>query len=135
MERRVELARRQAERIEEASAIEAAARAEQDSRESGRAAHGAKLKEWAEEGNGMRKSIRVLLSSLQGVLWPAAHWEPVPMAKLIEPKRVKHAFMKACTLVHPDKQGAMDDGQKYIATQVFHYIESAFRLFQETEAC
>jgi hypothetical protein len=70
---------------------------------------------------------------MQNALWPEAKWEPVPMAKLIDPRRVKIAFLKAVTIVHPDKQTTMDPVHKFIATQIFHYIETAFRSFQETE--
>lgn len=133
MKRRAKLAEEQSRRITEASDRDDALKQEQDNRDMARTMFGPKLKEWAEEASGSRKNIRLLLSTLQVALWPEAKWEPVPMAKLIEPKRVKMTFLRACTLVHPDKQNTMDGMHKFIATQIFHYLETAFRLFQETE--
>lgn len=133
MERRQKLADKQAALIAEADERESGARREQEERDRARQAYGARLKEWAEEGSGSRKNIRVLLSSLSAVLWPDAKWEPVPMARLIDAKRVRLSFMKACTIVHPDKHHAMSAEHKFIAGEIFNYLETAFRLFQDTE--
>lgn len=133
MERRVKLQEEQARRIAEIEEREAAAKKDQEDSETARALYGPKLKEWAEEASGAKKNIRILISTMQNALWPEAKWEPVPMAKLIDPRRVKIAFLKAVTIVHPDKQTSMDPLHKFIATQIFHYIETAFRTFQETE--
>lgn len=133
MKRRAKESEEQARRVAEASDRDGAAAREQEEREAARLLHGARLKEWAEESSGSRKGVRVLLASMHTVLWPDAKWEPVPMAKLIEPKRVKLAYMRACTLVHPDKHNHMDGAQRFIATEIFHYVESAYSLFREAE--
>lgn len=133
MARRNELKRVQEERIAEAAARDAAQAAEQAAKDAAKAMHGARLSEWALEPSGQPKNIRVLISTLHTVLWPDAKWEPVAMAKLIAPAKVKFYFMRAITVVHPDKQNTMDGTQKFIATQVFHNMEQAYRQFQETE--
>jgi hypothetical protein len=133
MERRKKLEEDKQARIAEIEATEAAKAQEQNDRETARAMHAQRLKEWSEEAtSGTKKDIRVLLSTLQAVLWPEAKWEPVTMGKLIEPRRVKATFLRACTLVHPDKTSGMDGVQKYLATQIFHILEAQFRTFQET---
>lgn len=133
MERRDREAAAAAAAVAEVAAKEAAAKKEQEEREAARATLEPGLKAWAEEGTGTRKNIRVLLSSLQGVLWPGANWEPVPMAKLIDPKRVRFAYLKAVAIVHPDKHNTMSSQQIFIATSIFHYIESAWAAFREAE--
>ncbi|RYY36160.1 hypothetical protein EON62_01985 [archaeon] len=133
MERRNKLAEEQARRVAEIAERDASAKREQEEGEMLRATYGKRLKEWAEESNGTKKNIRILLSTLQDVLWSDAKWEPVSMAKLIDPRRAKISFMKACTIVHPDKQNTMDNTQRYIAKEVFFYLETAFRHLQETE--
>jgi|APLak6261665176_1056049.scaffolds.fasta_scaffold03423_2 hypothetical protein len=133
MKRRQALRDEQQRRITEASERDAAAKADQEALDGARSVHGARVKEWAEEGSGSRKNVRILLSTLQGVLWPDAKWEPVPMAKLIDPKRVKFYYLRACALVHPDKHNTMDSTQRFIATEVFHYMETAYSAFRDTE--
>lgn len=134
MERRTKLAEKQAALIREADERESSARTEQVERDAARVTHAAKIKEWAEEApSGTKKNIRVLLTTLPAVLWADAKWEPMAMAKLIDPKRVRLAFLKACTIVHPDKHHSMSAEHKYIAGEVFNYLEAAFRTFEEKE--
>jgi hypothetical protein len=101
--------------------------------EAAKAKYEARLKEWALEAGGKVKNIRVLLTTLHTVMWEGSRWEPVPLAKVVQAARVKVSFLKAITNVHPDKQNHMDASQRYIATQVFHYLETAYRDFQEKE--
>jgi hypothetical protein len=133
MARRNELKKAQEERLAEVQAQQQAEVAESAALESAKAAHEAKIKEWALEPGGKVKNIRVLLSTLEQVLWEGAKWEPVPLAKLIAPPRVKASFLRACTQVHPDKQMHLEPAQRYIASQIFHYIETSYRDFQDTE--
>ena len=134
MERRTKQAAKQAALVKEADDREANARQEQAEREAARVAFGASIKEWAEEQpSGTRKNIRVLISTLPAVLWADAKWEPVPMAKLIDAKRVRISFLKACTIVHPDKSAGAAGAHRYIAGEVFNYLEAAFRQFEEKE--
>jgi len=133
MARREELKKRQEAALAEAAKRDDDAKKEQDDRDAAIAAYGSKLKDWAEEAGGTKKNVRILLSTLHTVLWDETRWEPVPMAKLIDPKRVRVFYLKACTIVHPDKQKGMDNVHKYVATQAFHYLESAYRVLEETE--
>ncbi len=133
MARRNEVRRAAEARVAEVAKQQEAEAKEAEARDAAKSQHEAKVKEWALEPGGKVKNIRVLLSTLQSVLWEGAKWEPVPMAKLIAPPRVKASFLRACTQVHPDKQGSLDPTQRYVASQVFHYIESAYREFQDTE--
>jgi hypothetical protein len=132
MKRREELRRAQAALIEEANARERAAAEEQANRDSFKATLGPALEAWAME-HGRVKPVRVLLSTLQNVLWEGTKWEPVPMAKLVIPAKIKFFFMRAITIVHPDKQNTMEASHRFVATQIFHALEQAYRVFQDTE--
>ena len=48
-------------------------------------------------------NIRALLASLDTVLWEGSGWKKPSMTDLVEPKRVKRAYMMANLVVHPDK--------------------------------
>lgn len=133
MARREEVKALAAARVAEMEASISAEAKETQEREAAKAQYEAKLKEWALEPGGKVKSIRLLLSTLHTVLWETAKWEPVPMAKLVIPAKVKGFFLRAITQVHPDKHNTLDGSQKYIATQIFHYLESSYREFQDTE--
>jgi hypothetical protein len=115
------------------AAREAAAASGEGELVAARAQHELRIKEWASEQGGALRNIRVLIASLQAVLWEGAKWEPVPMAKLVVPSRVKLFFMKAITVVHPDKAAGLGVEKAYIAGQIFHKLEEAWRLFQEAE--
>jgi hypothetical protein len=121
-------------RIAEMHAREAAAAAEAAGTAQLKEALGPKLDEWSKEGvSGQRKNIRGLLATLHGVLWEGARWEPVAMAKLIPAAKVRFYYLKAVALVHPDKTSALDAAQKFVATEVFHQLEQAWRDFSEKE--
>ncbi len=127
------MADEQAARLAEVAAAEEATKQGEVAKEQAKQMHGPRLKEWAEELGGARKNIRVLLSTLHTVLWEGAHFEPIPMAKLLDPKRVRFHFMKAVTVVHPDKVSSLDESAAFIAVQVFHFLEDAYRMFQDKE--
>ena len=57
----------------------------------------------ADEQAGRAGNIRALLSTLHTVLWPDSGWKPPGLTDLVEPTRVKRAYMKANLVVHPDK--------------------------------
>ncbi|KAL9116884.1 MAG: hypothetical protein Q9187_006587 [Circinaria calcarea] len=59
-----------------------------------------RLTKWrkGKEGN-----LRALLGSLDTVLWEGAGWKKVGMGELIVPGKVKVAYMKGISKVHPDK--------------------------------
>ena len=133
MARREEVKAAAAARVAEMEASIASEAKETQEREAAKLLYEAKLKDWALEPGGKVKSIRLLISTLHTVLWETAKWEPVPMAKLVIPNKVKAFFLRAITQVHPDKHNTLDGSQKYIATQIFHYLESSYREFQDTE--
>ena len=133
MERRAELRRTQEARLAEVEARERSQASEQEERDVFKATYDAQLSAWAQEPSGAKRNIRALLSTLHSVLWEGAKWEPAPMAKLVMAAKVKFFFMRAVTLVHPDKHNTLDAGQRYMATFMFHTLETAYRIFQETE--
>jgi len=55
------------------------------------------------------------------------------MAMRVVPARVRAHFLRAVTVVHPDKAAALDVAGRFIAGEVFHALEEAFRAFQEAE--
>ena len=59
-----------------------------------------RLSNWqkGKEGN-----LRALLGSLDTVLWEGSGWKKVGMSELILPGKVKVAYMKGISKVHPDK--------------------------------
>ena len=56
---------------------------------------------------GRAGNIRALLSTLHTVLWPDSGWKPPGLTDLVEPTRVKRAYMRANLVVHPDKARAL----------------------------
>lgn len=135
MARRNDLKKLQEERVAEAGEREAAMMSEQDEKAALKHLYDPKIREWGDETIGTQKrNVRALIANLQNVLWEGAKWEPVPMAKLIDPKRIRIYYLKAVTVVHPDKHNTIPDvGHRYVATQIFHYLEQAWREFLEKE--
>lgn len=62
----------------------------------------AKIDNWK---NGKEGNLRALIAGLDTVLWPGCNWTKVGMGQLLEPKKVKIAYMKGIGKVHPDKVG------------------------------
>lgn len=133
MARRGEAARRLDTLKAEAEAAAAEKAAEENERNLARNVHGERLKEWSAEMGGALRPMRVLLASLHTVLWEGARWEPVNMGKLIVTSRVKLSYMKAVTVVHPDKAAGLGAEKAFIAEVIFTKLEEAWRHFQETE--
>ncbi|EPY53435.1 UBA/TPR/DNAJ domain-containing protein Ucp7 [Schizosaccharomyces cryophilus OY26] len=82
--------------------------------------------------SGKEGNIRALLSSLDTILWPECRWKPVSLADLVLPKRVKVAYMKAISCVHPDKlpqQSSVE--QRLIAESAFSNLNEAWDLFKQ----
>ena len=63
-----------------------------------RQTHGAALSAWSEE-YGKKKDVRALLAGLERVLWEGSGWKPIGLGDLLEPKKVKLAYRKACLKV------------------------------------
>ena len=125
-------AKEEAGRVARAAA-EASAASEDAELANARIKHEARIKDWGHEAGGALRPLRVLLASLPSALWEGAKWEPAPMAKLVVPSRVKIYYLKAVTVVHPDKTSGLGVEKGYVAGQIFHKLEEAWRLFQEQE--
>lgn len=54
----------------------------------------------------MKNHVRVLLCTLDQVLWKDHGWERVGMDKVLDPQAVKKYYRKATMLCHPDKINA-----------------------------
>lgn len=134
MQARQEAEKAAQQRLAEVAEREAKAVADASARDAARGELEVQLRAWGTEAGGKQvKPIRTLLATMHTVLWEGAKWEVVPMAKLVVPTKVKNHFLKACTVVHPDKASNLGAREQYIAGQVFDYINVAFRDFQEKE--
>jgi len=58
---------------------------------------------WLGPQAGKAGNIRALLSTLHTVLWADSGWKQPGLTDLVEPARVKRAYMRANLVVHPDK--------------------------------
>ena len=67
----------------------------------------------------------MLLCTLETVLWEGAKWKSVKMSELVNARKVHIKYLRACAVVHPDKN--MDAGveRKYIAERVFAALNEA----------
>jgi hypothetical protein len=63
-----------------------------------------KIANWV--GRPMKNHVRVLLCTLDQVLWKDHGWERVGMDKVLDPQAVKKYYRKATMLCHPDKINA-----------------------------
>jgi hypothetical protein len=161
MKRRTELRRAQNAAIAEVEERERAARAEQEFKDSAKTTLGPRLSEWSQESSGrkvrrwfitdtralwrshpivlislrlaVQKDIRALLATMHTVLWEGASWEPASMSKLLIPAKVRFFYLKAVRIVHPDKHNTMDAAQRFAAEAIFHALETAYRVFEESE--
>eukprot|EP00347_Sterkiella_histriomuscorum_P006821 403351303 len=96
--------------------------------------HDIRLNMWV--GNGpMKNHIRVLLCTLQDVLWQGHTWQRVGMDKLLDPEQVKTCHKKAIFLCHPDKlRNCSDNPDKvYIGNRCFAAITEAYKQFCKEE--
>ncbi|KAL9314472.1 hypothetical protein ACSQ67_019924 [Phaseolus vulgaris] len=81
--------------------------------------------------SGKETDIRLLLSTLDDILWPESGWYAVPLPNLIESSQVKKAYQKARLCLHPDKlqQRGATPLQKYIAEKAFSILQDAWTAF------
>lgn len=87
-------------------------------------------------GRGPQKNhVRVLLCTLQDVLWKDNGWQRVGMDKLLDPQEVKKHYRKATMLCHPDKvrNYENDPDKVYIANRCFAAITEAYNIFKKEE--
>ncbi|KAJ1939639.1 auxilin-like clathrin-binding protein required for normal clathrin function, partial [Linderina macrospora] len=88
----------------------------------------AMLAQWRD---GKRQNIRALLSSLHTLL-PA--FKPIGMHEILEPNKVKRAYMRAIARLHPDKlDKALDVKTKMISANVFSTLNEAWDAFKTQE--
>ena len=79
----------------------------------------------------MKNHIRVLLCTLQDILWKNNGWQRVGMDKLADPNEVKKYYRKAMLLCHPDRiQSSEDPDKVYIANRCFAALTDAFNIFK-----
>ncbi|KAJ7968993.1 Auxilin-like protein 1 [Quillaja saponaria] len=80
---------------------------------------------------GKESDIRLLLSTLNHILWTDCSWHAIPLLSLIESSQVKKAYQKARLCLHPDKlqQRGATIQQKYIAEKAFSILQDAWAAF------
>ena len=80
----------------------------------------------------MQDNIRALLASLHTILWEGSGWTPPGLTDLVEPPRVKKAYMRANLVVHPDKvkQKGGTVEQIVIADMAFDVLKGAWGKFE-----
>jgi hypothetical protein len=94
--------------------------------------HGLKIDAWAGRPP-VCNHVRVLLCTLDHVLWANHGWERVGMDKLQDPQQVKKFYRKATMLCHPDKIGESDPEKVYIANRCFAALTEAYNIFKREE--
>ena len=77
------------------------------------------------------KDIRVLLSTVQDVMWAGAGWEAISFGQLVANRTVvKKTYFKAIRECHPDRSEKGDGRQRFLAQSVFHELNSSWAKFQ-----
>mmetsp|Transcript_12979 Transcript_12979/g.41144 ORF Transcript_12979/g.41144 Transcript_12979/m.41144 type:complete len:261 (+) Transcript_12979:174-956(+) len=77
-----------------------------------------------------KKNIRALLADMDKVMWPEANWQPISIADLIQPGKVKKAYYRASRYVHPDKLVGLTCEQRFIGQTVFDALSQAYAEFE-----
>ncbi|KAK9820200.1 hypothetical protein WJX72_007422 [[Myrmecia] bisecta] len=82
--------------------------------------------------SGKKDNIRALLSTLHTVLWEGSGWVQPGLTDLVEPARVKKAYMKANLIIHPDKvkQKGGTVEQLVVADMAFDALKTAWGRFE-----
>ncbi|OII77024.1 hypothetical protein cand_023670 [Cryptosporidium andersoni] len=89
------------------------------------------IDKWCKKSDGSYKDIRVLLSSLQQVLWPEAQWEPIEISKLMTDIEIlKKAYRKAIIVCHPDRHQKENDNHKHKVHKIFMALNQAYKNIQ-----
>lgn len=91
-----------------------------------------KIENWLFK-NGTRRNIRVLLSSLEVVLWPSAveKWRKLELSELMEKSEVKVHYRKAILIVHPDRNNNEGDEILSLAKLLFRSINESWEEFNK----
>lgn len=86
-----------------------------------------KVAQWQKD----KKNLRALLASLHEIA-PPCSWKAVGMGELIDPKKVKKWYHKACLAVHPDKQDPGNLEGKVMAQLLFDALRESWHVFEQT---
>jgi hypothetical protein len=90
----------------------------------------AKLEMWI--GKPVKNHVRVLLCTLNDILWPDCGWERVAMHEVMDNDSIRKVHRKYITRLHPDKVIQTNDPDKiYLANRVFTAITDAYNLFRK----
>ncbi|CAD8116650.1 unnamed protein product [Paramecium sonneborni] len=83
-----------------------------------------KILKWAFK-NDVRNNLRLLLSTLNDVLWEGTGWQ-CSIGDLMTDGKVKLKYRQALLIVHPDKHNQTPPIQRYIAERVFYELNQAW---------
>mmetsp|Transcript_26338 Transcript_26338/g.82030 ORF Transcript_26338/g.82030 Transcript_26338/m.82030 type:complete len:174 (+) Transcript_26338:83-604(+) len=105
--------------------------AEGDTEEAYRAKHGPRIREWAVT-NGKPRSLMALLSTMDQVLYEGARWKGYSLGDLLEPKKVRIAYLKAQQVVHSDKIQKLNLSleKETIASLICSSLNEAYEVFK-----
>ncbi|CAD8109213.1 unnamed protein product [Paramecium sonneborni] len=85
-----------------------------------------KILKWAFK-NDVRNNLRLLLSTLNDVLWEGTDWQ-CSIGDLMTDGKVKLKYRQALLIVHPDKHNQTPPIQRYIAERVFYELNQAWNV-------
>mmetsp|Transcript_14639 Transcript_14639/g.37391 ORF Transcript_14639/g.37391 Transcript_14639/m.37391 type:complete len:83 (+) Transcript_14639:1423-1671(+) len=68
-----------------------------------------------------------MLCNLSDVLWQGeAKWQPPSMGDLIDEGQLRKHYMKACRVVHPDKQAGQSVERRFTAGKLFDLLNKSW---------
>ncbi|SPJ12510.1 conserved Plasmodium protein, unknown function [Plasmodium sp. DRC-Itaito] len=86
------------------------------------------INKWCRNSDNTYKDIKVLLTTLNEVLWKNAQWKNVYMADLISnPNVVKSVYKNAILLCHPDKNRNTTTEQELRAEMIFQALNNSYK--------
>jgi len=120
------------QRVEEANRKHLEAKAAEEKLKKDKVDEGNRLHQelatWAKTADGTTfKDIKALLSTVDKVIWENSGWEPVSLADLLEPPKVKKAYRKAIIMCHPDRQQESSAEVQVRADRIFEALNAAFK--------
>ena len=90
----------------------------------------AKLDAWVGQPN--KNHVRVLLCTLNDILWPDCGWERVAMHEVMDNDAIRKTHRRYIIQLHPDKVISTHDPDKiYIANRVFTAMTDAYNAFKK----
>ncbi|CDU85166.1 DnaJ protein, putative [Plasmodium yoelii] len=86
------------------------------------------ITKWSKNSDESYKDIKVMLSTLDDVLWENSDWKRVSVSDLISnPSAVKKAYKSAILLCHPDKHRGKPIERVLRAELIFQALNNAFK--------